>query len=125
VTLVDSCVWVDHFRSRNDVLVGLLDNGLILGHPFVIGELALGNLRDRDNILASLRNLPPAIVAGDDEVLDFINRRRLNGTGIGYPDAHLLVSTLLSPHAIFWTRDKRLARVAAQFVPLAIQGIAN
>jgi predicted nucleic acid-binding protein len=125
VTLVDSCVWVDHFRSRNDVLIGLLNNGLILGHPFVIGELALGNPRDRDSILSSLRNLPPAIVASDDEVLDFINRKRLNATGIGYPDAHLLVSTLLSAHAKLWTLDKRLARVAAQFVPLAIEGALN
>lgn len=125
MTLVDSCVWVDHFRSRNDVLAGLLGNGLVLGHPFVIGELALGNLKDRDETLTSLRDLPPAIVASEDEVLDFINRKRLNGTGIGYAHAHLLVSTLLSANTVFWTRDKRLARAASQLVPLSTQGIVN
>jgi predicted nucleic acid-binding protein len=125
MTLVDSSVWVDHFRSRNDVLAGLLSNGLVLGHPFTIGELALGDLKDRNDTLTSLRNLPAATVAGDDEVLDFINRKGLNGAGIGYIDAHLLVSTLLSPNAILWTRDNRLARVAAQWVPLAIDGSVN
>ncbi len=125
MTLVDSSVWVDHFRSKNDVLAGLLNNGLVLGHPFTIGELALGNLRDRDDTLTSLRNLPTATVASDDEGLDFISRNRLHGAGIGYIDAHLMVSTLLSRDAILWTRDERLARIAVQWVPMAPRDAAN
>ena len=84
----------------------------MLTHPFVIGELAVGNLRDRDALLSGLKSLSKARVATDAEVLDFIDRNRLWGLGIGYVDAHLLVAAKLSEFASFWTADKRLAKVA-------------
>lgn len=110
--LVDSCVWVDHFRRLDDRLVTLLTSCQVLAHPHVTGEVALGNLKRREAVLSLLQNLPQATVASDDEVLQFIGAHRLHGLGIGYVDAHLLASTLLSPGARFWTRDKRLAEVA-------------
>lgn len=105
--LVDSSVWVDHLRAGDPALTDLLTAGQALTHPFVIGELALGSLRQREAILAALKGLPQAVVAGDDEVLDFIDRHALSGIGIGYVDAHLLASARLSTGTL-WTRDKRL-----------------
>ena len=110
--LVDTSVWVDHLRRDDPKLAGLLDQGLVLTHPFVIGELALGNLAQRHAILGDLTNLPQAKVASDDEVLRFIDRRHLYGGGIGYLDAHLLAATQLTPGARLWTRDKRLLSAA-------------
>ncbi len=83
-------------------------------HPFVLGELALGSLRQRDVILTSLRDLPQASVATDEEVLQFIAERRLFGLGIGYVDAHLLAAARLTVGATLWTRDARLLGAAAQ-----------
>lgn len=85
-----------------------------MSHPGVIGELALGNLRRRNEVLGLLYGLPHATVATDHEVLTLINRESLYGKGIGYVDAHLLAATFLSDHARLWTRDKRLAGVATQ-----------
>ena len=90
----------------------MLNQSGVLGHPFVLGEIALGTLRQRDIVLASLRNLPQAKRAEDDEVLGLITRARLDGTGIGYVDAHLLCSTKLTADARLWTRDKRLHAAA-------------
>jgi predicted nucleic acid-binding protein len=112
VILVDTSVWVDHLRVHDTTLAGLLEAGGVLAHGFVIGELALGNLRRRDEILALLGDLPAATMAADDEMLGFIARHRLMGSGIGYVDAHLLASTALTPVARLWTRDRRLATVA-------------
>jgi hypothetical protein len=112
VILVDTSVWVDHLRAHDAALAGLLEAGGVLAHGFVIGELALGDLRRRDEILALLGDLPAAATAADDEVLGFIARHRLMGTGIGYIDAHLLTSAALTPAARLWTRDRRLATVA-------------
>lgn len=112
--LVDSSVWIDHLRGGEPVLAGLLDTGRVLAHPFVIGELALGNLRQRDIILGALRDLPQAVVAGDDEVFRFIEQQSLFGLGIGYVDAHLLAAVRLTPGASLWTRDKRLHAVAGR-----------
>ncbi len=109
--LVDTSVWVDHLRSGDARLKVLLGAGQVLVHPFVIGELALGNLRQRDAILQSLHDLPQAVSAGDGEVLDFIERNALFGLGIGYVDAQLLASARLSS-AFLWTHDKRLRDVA-------------
>ena len=95
--LVDTSVWIDHLRTGDPVLAGLLDRAAVLGHVFVRGELACGNLRRRDEILALLADLPQAVVATDDEVLELIERRRLMGRGIGYVDAHLLVATRRTP----------------------------
>jgi len=112
VILVDSSVWVDHLRSGNATLSHVLDAGRVLAHPFVIGELALGSLKQRDIILAALQDLPPAVVASETEVLQFINVQALHGLGIGYVDAHLLASTRLTLGGSLWTRDKRLHTVA-------------
>jgi predicted nucleic acid-binding protein len=114
VILVDTSVWVDHLRSGDTALEDFLDGGRVLVHPFVIGELALGNLRQRDLVLGALSDLPQASVATDQEVLHFIGRRSLSGLGVGYVDAHLLAAVRLTEGASLWTRDKRLHRVADQ-----------
>jgi predicted nucleic acid-binding protein len=114
VILVDTSVWIDHLRKADQALANLLDDGEVLAHPFVIGELALGGLRQRDIVLSSLLDLPQAEVANDEEVLNFINDHKLFGLGIGYIDAHLLASVRLTLGAVLWTRDKRLASVATR-----------
>jgi predicted nucleic acid-binding protein len=114
VILVDTTVWVDHLRRGDKALAELLDTGTVLGHPFVTGELALGNLRQRDLVLNTLRDLPQASVATEQEVLHFINRHVLFGLGIGYVDAHLLAAVQLTAGAALWTRDRRLRRAADQ-----------
>ncbi|HEX6161228.1 MAG TPA: PIN domain-containing protein [Thermoanaerobaculia bacterium] len=111
--LVDTSVWVDHFRKGVSALAQSLDDGEILMHPFVIGELACGNLKDRTEVLHLLHALPSATVADDAETLLFIEHRMLMGRGIGYVDAHLLAAVALTPDARLWTRDKRLAAVAS------------
>lgn len=110
--LVDTSVWIDHFRHDDPALARSLDQRQVLSHPFVIGELALGSLRQRDLILEALRGLPSVLVAHDEEVHTFIDRHRLFGIGIGYIDAHLLAATFLTPDVRFWTRDKRLRAAA-------------
>lgn len=112
--LVDSSVWVDHLRSGDAKLTGLLQNNQVLAHPFVIGELALGHLKKRSMILADLQRLPQAVLAHDDEVLGFVDRHTLHGLGIGYVDAHLLTSVRLTAGGSLWTRDKRLNVIAKQ-----------
>ncbi|MBV8453445.1 MAG: type II toxin-antitoxin system VapC family toxin [Deltaproteobacteria bacterium] len=112
--LVDTSVWVDHLRAGDQTLVGLLDRGMVLAHSFVIGELALGILRQRALVLDALSDLPHASVATDVEVLQFIDRHNLFGRGIGYIDVHLLAAVRLTIGATLWTRDKRLYRVAQQ-----------
>jgi predicted nucleic acid-binding protein len=114
VILVDTSVWVDHLRSSDKTLADLLDRGRVLSHPFVIGELALGNLRRRDLVLGALSDLPQATVATDDEVMHFIHRHTLFGLGVGYIDAHLLAAVALTAGSTLWTRDKRLQSVAEQ-----------
>ena len=110
--LVDTSIWVDHFRARHEALAGLLNKGAVLAHPFIIGELALGRMQQRAIVLASLQALPRAAVASDAEVLHFIERHALFGRGIGYVDAHLLAAARLTAEASLWTRDKRLHDVA-------------
>jgi hypothetical protein len=110
--LVDTSVWVDHLRAGDAALAALLDEGKVLGHPFVIGELSLGDLRPRSEILTDLSNLPEAEVATDTEVLRFIDDHVLFAMGIGYVDAHLLASVRLTAGALLWTRDKRLLAAA-------------
>ena len=117
--LADTSVWVDHLRASDKALVALLDAGMVLAHPFVIGELALGNLRQREIVLKALADLPHASIATDVEVLHFIERRALFGRGIGYIDAHLLAAVQLTAGTELWTNDKRLHGVAAQL------GLAN
>jgi predicted nucleic acid-binding protein len=112
VILVDSSIWVDHLRSDEPGLRQLLERSLVLGHPWVTGELALGDLGQRREVLGLLARLPAATVATPEEVLGFIERHKLMGRGIGYVDVQLLASTSLSA-AQLWTRDKRLATGAA------------
>jgi predicted nucleic acid-binding protein len=110
--IVDTSVWIDHFRHTDVRLVNALENEEVLVHPFVIGELACGNLHARENVLELLRHLPPAPSVTDDEVLRFIDSRSLGGRGIGLVDVHLLASTALQGSARLWTHDRPLASVA-------------
>lgn len=112
--LVDTSVWVDHLRAQDEILVQLLHADQVLVHPFVIGELALGNLSQRRQILNTLRLMPQVIVASDQEVLHFIDAHRLFGFGIGYVDAHLLADARLTAGTTLWTRDKRLRDAAGR-----------
>ena len=112
--LVDTSIWIDHLRTGEPELSELLREGHVLAHPWVTGELALGHLSRRSEILGLLQNLPQATVATDDEVLTLVDQRHLFGLGIGYVDAHLLAATMLTTAARLWTRDKRLAVVAVQ-----------
>jgi predicted nucleic acid-binding protein len=112
--LVDTSIWIDHLRADNSALKRLLNAGRVLTHPFVIGELALGRMRQREIILAALSDLPRAELATDAEVLGFINRETLFGRGIGYVDVHLLASARLTAGAKLWTRDTRLRHVAEE-----------
>ena len=112
--LVDSSVWIDHLRGSETRLAQLLDVSQVLVHPFIVGEIALGSLRDRRVVVADLTNLPQSVKARDEEVLDLIEKRMLFSRGLGYVDAHLLVSTLLTPGARLWSKDRKLNEVAAE-----------
>lgn len=112
--LVDTSVWVDHLRSGDKRLAHLLESTQVLVHPFVIGELACGNLSNRVEVIALLSDLPKVATATDAEVLFFIEQHQLMGRGVGYIDAHLLSSTFLGRPARLWTRDKRLATLAVE-----------
>ena len=116
--LVDTSVWVEHLRHGPDRLTMLLQEGEVLIHPWVIGELACGHLRNRREVLELLQGLPAAVVASDAEVLLLIERNQLMGMGIGYIDAHLLASAKLSLCGL-WTQDRRLAALAQE------QGLAG
>lgn len=112
--LADTSVWVDHLWSSDPTMAARLEAREILSHPFVIGELAMGNLGARAVVLRSLSQLPPAMKARDNEVLALIERERLFGLGIGFIDAHLLAATLLTGDAQLWTRDRRLHEAAVR-----------
>lgn len=111
--IVDTSVWVDHFREPIEELEQLAAAVLIVQHPFVTGELALGTLRERQTTIDYLsRDLPRARVASEHEFLTFVTRQGLVESGIGFVDSHLLASCRLEPGTRLWTRDKRLARWA-------------
>jgi predicted nucleic acid-binding protein len=114
MTLVDTSIWVDHLRRVNQTLTELLEAGSVLVHPFVIGEIALGKVRQRQIVLRHLTDLPQVCVATDIEVLHFIERYSLFGRGIGFVDVHLLAAVQLTPGAQLWTGDRRLETVAFQ-----------
>ena len=109
--LIDTSVWVFHFREGNAELANLLNNGEVVCHPFVVGELACGNLKNRNQILSLLQSLPMSIIAEHEEVLEFIERNRLMGKGLGYVDIHLIASAILTGISI-WTHDKKLEQAA-------------
>jgi len=111
--LVDSSVWIDHFRKGNEELRELLYSNQVMLHDFVIGELALGNFRNRKIVLQMLSDLPKAICATTDEAFLFIDKHRLYGLGIGYIDSHLLASAMLT-EARLWTNDKKLKEIAVK-----------
>lgn len=112
--LVDTSIWIEHFRTGDARLSGLLNTAEVMQHPFVTGEVALANLRNRDAVLTTFQDLPQAQVATDEEVLRLINANALYGIGIGYIDVHILASTLLTPETLLWTRDKRLLAASAR-----------
>jgi len=111
--LVDTSVWVDHLRAGNPVLARLLQGGLVLVHPWVTGEIALGHLSGRKEILDLLASLPQVKLATAAEVMALIETRRLFGRGVGYVDVHLLAAALLTAGAGLWTLDRRLSAIAA------------
>lgn len=110
--LLDTSVWIDHLRHGDAQVAAILQSGLALTHPFVIGELACGNLKSRAEILGLLAALPQAQQAHEQEALFYIERHKLMRHGIGYIDAHLLAATALTEGARIWTRDKRLDALA-------------
>ena len=109
--LVDTSVWVDHFRAADRRLAGLLEDGQVLCHPFVVGELACGNLHRRTEVLALLADLPRLPALAHEDVIRFVDGHRLMGKGLGWVDVHLLAATVLSREAL-WTKDRRLADAA-------------
>jgi predicted nucleic acid-binding protein len=114
VILVDTSVWVEHLRSGNQLLESRLEAGAVLGHPWVTGELALGHLDNRAEVIRLLQALPQADVATPAEVLSLIDRGGLAGAGIGYVDAQLLAATMITAEASsLWTNDGRLRSVAS------------
>ena len=111
--LVDTSVWIDHLRRGNLRLKSLLLENSVLTHPFILGELACGRLKNRQMIMNCLRALPECVCAAHEEVLFLLDNEQLYGRGIGWIDAHLLASARLS-HALIWTLDLRLARIASK-----------
>jgi predicted nucleic acid-binding protein len=111
VILVDTSIWVNHLRRRDGVLIAHLEAGEVLCHPFVIGEIGLGLLKQRHEVLALMAALPPALVVGHDEIMAFVEQRGLAGLGVGWVDVHLAASAVVS-RAKLWTADRRLADVA-------------
>lgn len=112
MVLVDTSVWVSHLSKGNAELEGLLNNGHVVCHPFIVGELACGNIKNRAVILSLIQALPIAIEAGHEEVMRFIEDYTLMGRGLGYIDIHLLASALLTRVPI-WTLDKKLNEVSS------------
>jgi predicted nucleic acid-binding protein len=111
MVLVDTSVWVSHLRNGNTELANLLNNGMVVCHPLIVGELACGNLQNRTVILSFLKLLPMCIETEHEEVLSFVEKNRLMGKGIGYVDAQLVASAILTGIPI-WTLDKKLEQVA-------------
>jgi hypothetical protein len=112
--LATAGIWAGHLRHGDPMLARRLEAGTVLCHPLVIGELAMGQIRHREMILESLRALPTAVTASDEEVFDFIEREGLHGQSLGYVDAHLLAATRLTPRARLWSRDARVHEVATR-----------
>jgi len=113
MVLVDTSVWIDHLRKQSPALCELLEAGEVAIHPFIIGELACGNLSNRDEFLSLLHALPPVPRIDDDEAAFFIEQHHLAGRGIGLIDVHLLAAAQLAACPL-WTKDKRLSAVAAR-----------
>jgi predicted nucleic acid-binding protein len=113
MVLVDTSVWVAHLRDGTIGLEELLGEGDVVCHPFIVGELACGNLKNRSEVLSLLQALPMAVLAEHEEVIQFIENQRLMGKGLGYIDVHLLASANLMEVQL-WTLDKRLNEVSSR-----------
>ncbi len=110
--VIDSSIWIDHLHASDERVIELTEAGAVLIHPFVIGEIMLGNIRNRTQVVESLVDLPEADIAEHFEVLALLENARLFGRGIGFIDLNVLASVLITPKARLWTRDKRLLIVA-------------
>jgi predicted nucleic acid-binding protein len=111
--LIDTSIWADHFNRPNNELIKIARAGQVIVHPFVVGELAAGNLRPWESSVAALRALPTTTVAREDEFFGFVLERQLMGTGLSFVDIHLLASAA-QDNCQLWTRDKRLAAKAGE-----------
>ena len=120
--LIDTSIWIDHLNASDPMLVGLLAEERALAHPYVIGEISLGSLRDRDVVLGALLDLPRAPIATPEEMFYLIERENLFNRGIGYVDTSLLASARLQPGVTIWTRNKRLKKVADELNLGAVLG---
>lgn len=112
--LVDTSVWIDHLRAKEERLAMLLSQTQVCMHPIVWGELACGSLNNRPTLLRLWQNLPAISQASHAEAMYCLEQRQLMGKGIGYVDLHLLTAVLLSPGTRLWTRDKRLREIAKE-----------
>jgi predicted nucleic acid-binding protein len=112
--LADTAVWIAHRRTGDATLQRFLAARQVFGHPLIVGELAVGGLRDRTDFLRAMDDLPRPVIANDDEVRRFIEVHKLFGRGVGYIDLHLLLSVRLTQEALLWTRDKRLHEIAQE-----------
>lgn len=112
--LVDTSVWIDHLGSTNEILTALMEREDAATHPFVIGEVAMGYVRQRDLVISELRKLPRVRIVRDEDVMPMVERHRLFGTGIGYIDAHLLAAALFADGVTLWTHDRRLRAAAGR-----------
>ena len=115
MVLADSSIWADHIRAPDDLMTHLLATDRIVAHPFVIGELAMGNLPQRPRFLKRLSDLPTARKAQDKEVLRLVETGGHSGKGVGWIDMHLLASVLLDDRLTLWTRDRRLNIIASTY----------
>jgi hypothetical protein len=111
--LVDTSVWISHLRTGDIGLETLLNDSHVVCHPFIIGELACGNLKNRSEIISLLQTLPMAIILEHEEVMQFIENHALMGRGLGYIDVHLIASAILTKAPI-WTLDKKLKEVSSK-----------
>ena len=114
MVLVDTPVWIDHFRNNNTQLIHLLNNGDVFCHPFIIGEIACGNIQNRIEILSLLQSLPQSLTVDHEEILIFIENNNIMGQGLGYIGITILASAILSGLSL-WTLDKRLKTMAIKF----------
>jgi predicted nucleic acid-binding protein len=113
MVLVDTSVWVEHLREGTIGLEELLDDGQVICHPFIIGELACGNLKNRSEVLSLLQALPMAIRVEHEEVMQFIENNNLMGKGLGYIDMHLLAAAILTKVPL-WTHDRKLKEISSK-----------
>jgi predicted nucleic acid-binding protein len=113
LVLVDTSLWVDHLRQGNARLEALLNEEMVVCHPFIIGEIACGTIRNRIEILSLLQSLPFAETVEQNEVLQFIEQNHLTGKGLGYVDVHLLASAVLTG-APLWTLDRKLKQASVK-----------